>query len=593
MPISNNLQLVRDKKKEMGRLYDRYDRDKKLAILDPFEMQDLKGRKTPDVLNVTMNEAQVFLSRSKAIMTGANMQRIVFGRKLDEKDATNIEHFYEDIHYDVDQMFTNLRHTSLYGFLIEQLLGRGAAVVRCLMREDGDKFSPDISGYDVRYFAYESDSTGIMWGAPFALQTKAEVLRDYGIALNGTRPAVVTDFWDDEVNEISIGDRLYRGGSETNDPDRHPERTILHGLGYAPFVYNQSGVGLQSFMDDGIIEHQGESLFVSNRGLIPHLHHAASIFLTLTDMSFEGALQLHLEEPNSGEKPSDPFGRRKVNELGLTEKYTLMPINDVKNAARLFYNMLVGALQRGGLPNIDYGGLSFPLSAVAISKLTASKDAIFLPRLQALGYIYRTLAWMIKDQYIKGGYTTELGEEGMEREYSTSDIDKKFSTRYEFHSTSPEQDIANTAIGQQQIALGVSRETVFTSTLKFNDPIGEINKARAEKVEAGDIAQTLFKAGLQQVEDGELELAEMTLQQLEKVLRDRARGMDTGLAPARGGLPSGIDNLKPMVPLLGEGTSGGSPSPTDDSMPEGEEADTREQRRDETVNRSRETADAR
>ncbi len=594
MAKSNNLQLVHDKKKDMRLLFKRMDDDKKLAILDPFEMKNLDGQKTPDVINVTMNEAMVFLDRAKAIMNGANMQRIVFGRDLDDKQATTIENFYEDIYYDVDQRFTNSRYTSLYGFLIEQLLGRGSTVARCLMREDGDEFVPDITGFDSRYFTFENDSTGMMWGAPFTWQTKAQILRDYGIALHGkTRGAAITDFWNDEVNEIYIADSLFLGGSQTLDPEKHPERIFEHGLGYAPFVYTQSGAGLQSFMDDGIIEHQGESVFAPNRGLLPHLNHAASIFLTLTDMSFEGSLALKKEEPGTGDKPKNPFGRRKVIELGINEGFSLIPINDVKNATRLFYNMLVGALQRGALPNIDYGGLSFPLSAVAISKLTASKDAIFIPRLNALAYMYRALSRMIKDQYVKGGYMVELGEEGREREYPASDIDKKFGTEYRFHSVSPEQDIANYAIGQAAMAIGVPRITVFTDVIKFNDPAGQINLAREEKVEAGDFAQTLYAAMHQQIEAGKDVQARMTLQQLLPILRARAAGSTVGLAPQAGGLGAGLDAARQMVPLLGEGTSGGGAPPADGTISEGEEADNDQQRREETVSRSRETADAR
>ena len=590
---TTNYQLIVDKKSEMAKLFKRMDNDKKLAILDPYQMKQLDGQLTPDVINVTMNEALVFLDRSKAIMNGANMQRVVFGRKLSDEETTTIENFYEDYHYANDQMLLFTIYIRLYGFLIEQLLGRGSAVARCLMREEGDKFIPDISPFDARYFVYENDTTGMMWGAPAVTRSKTQIERDYGIAIRGNH-AVVEDFWDDRVNELYIAKQLYTGGQETKDPENHPVRQREHGLGYPPFVHMKSGAGLQSFADAGIIEYQGERIFAPNRTLLPELDRAASIFQSLTAWTFEGSMQYASDEGTEASPPNQPIGMlRKMIPIDKGGGFTLIPVNDVKNATRLFYNMLVGALQRGSLPNIDYGNLSFPLSAVAITKLTASKDAIFIPRLNALAMMFQALAVMIKDQWIKGGFTVELGEAGMEREYSTSDIDKKFGTKYRFHSVSPEQDIANTAIGQQQLALGVPRITVFTETLKFDNPTGQINMARAEKVEAGDIAQTLYKAGLQQIEDVELDLAEMTLQQLEKVLRDRAKGLDTGLAPARGGLGAGLESIKPMVPLLGSGGGGGTQPPGEEGTMEPEEADNRQQRREETVARSRETADGR
>lgn len=584
-----NMQLVIDKRKDMGDLFKRNDDDMKTAILDPYKMTNLDGQPTPDTINVTMNEAMVFANRCVAIMNGANMQRIITGKNLSDKETTTLENFYSDIYYANDLMLANAIFTSLYGFLIEQILHRGSIAARILIREDGDKFFPEIFPLDTRYFMYETDTTGLIWGGYETTRTKAQIERDYGIVIRSGKTATVTDFWDDTVNEIYIARQPYVIG---NDPERYPERPTKHGLGYPPLIFQKSGAGLQSFMDSGILKYQGESIFAPNRGLIPELHRAASIMMTLTDLSFEGALTLHREEIGGG-KPKSPYGRRKVTELLVTEGYKQVPVADVKNASRLLYNMLVGALQRGGLPNIDYGNLSFPLSAVAISKLTATKDAIFTPRLNALALFYRAASQMIKKQYIQGGYSVEIGEEGEEREYSNSDIDKKFSTKYEFHSVSPEQDIANTAIGQQQLAMGISRHTVYSETLKYNDPEGEINKGRDEKAEAGDIAITLNRR-LRSLADKDGKFnehlgkdieAEMILQQLEVVLRDRARGGAMGLEPTRGGLGAGMESIKPMLPLLEGGGAGRMPAGEEEMM-EPEESDRRGERREETVRRS-------
>ena len=312
--------------------------------------------------------------------------------------------------------------------------------------------------------------------------------------------------------------------------------------------------------------------------------------MTLTDLSFEGALIANLEEPNEGSPMDSPYGRRKITELGANEKLSAVPVNDVRNAARMGLNMLVGALQRGGLPNIDYGNLSFPLSAVAISKLTASKDAIFIPRLNSLSLFFRAMSQMIKSQYVQAGYTVELGEEGNEKEYAASELDKKFGTKYEFHSTSPEQDIANYAIGAQAMAIGMSRHTVFSDIVKLKDPDGEIMKARAEKGEAGDIAQSLYLVGHQQIDDKKFIQAEMTLQQLEFTLRQRAAGMDTGLAPERGGLPAG--GAPKMIDLFDQGGGGSRQAPGAEEDMEPDETDNRQQRRQEISAKSKEAANA-
>lgn len=594
-PDNPNYQLVVEKRRQMGEIFKRYDSDKKLAILDPYKMLNRDGQPTPDVINVTMNEAMVFWNKCASIMNGANMQRIVYGKNLSDNETTTIETFYDDIYYMNDLMLANALFISLYGFLIEQILIRGAIAARILLRMDGDRFIPEIMPFDVRYFLYETDSQGLIWGAYDVTRTKAQILRDYGITIRSAY-AVVTDFWDHEVNEIFIAGIPYKGGSQTSDPVKFIERPRDHGLDDIPLVYQKSGAGLQSFQDAGIIKYQGESIFAPNRGLIPELHRAASIFMTLTDLAFEGALVANLEEPNEGPPLDNPYGRRKITELGINEKLSEVPVADIKYGSRLLINMLAGALQRGGLPNIDYGSLSFPLSAVAIKNLQGQRDAIFIPRLNALSYFYREASLKIKKQYIQAGYHVPLGEEGFEREYSTADIDKKFATKYEFHSSSPMLDIANTAVGQQQMAMGISRHTVYADTLKLNDPDGEINKGRDERAEAGDMAITLHrrlrsladKDGNFDEKTGKDIEAELILQQLETIARARVMGNPMGLSPKRGGVGADM-NIKPLVSLM-DGGSARAPGPMEEegeAMPSVEEAENRNQRREEVAANSR------
>ena len=577
-----NYQLYFDKKSEMGDLFKRMDDDRKLALLDPYEMKQLDGQKTPDVIEVTMNEAKVFADRCAAIMTGANMQQVVFGRNLSDKETTTIENFYHDIYYMNDLILANAIFCSLYGFLIEDILIRGSIAARCLMREDDEKFIPDIMPLDTRYFVYETDTQGLVWGAPSITRSKAQIKRDWGIDIRG-KNAEVVDFWDDKVNDVYIATKIV--------PEAE-NRKREHGLGYPPLIFQKSGAGSNLVGKDSL-KYSGESVFAANRGLMPELNRAASIMQTLTAMSFEGSYQYESSEGTEAERPEAPvYGIRKVIPVERGGGYRLIPINDVKNATRLFYNMLVGALQRGGLPNIDYGNLSFPLSAVAISRLTASKDAIFIPRLQAMSLFYRALSNMIGKQYVQGGYNVEIGEEGYEREYSTKDIDKKFASKYEFYSTSPEQDIANYAIGQQAKALGISTHTVYSEILKLKNPDGEITKGRDELAEKGDIAITLFRRGHSLIDEAEKNPtkyieAEMVLQQLEMVLRARTQGSPMGMAPAKGGLGS-QQMVKPMVPLLEGGGGRGAPRRTEEeeSVMPPEEAETRSARREETVRRN-------
>jgi len=145
------------------------------------------------------------------------------------------------------------------------------------------------------------------------------------------------------------------------------------------------------------------------------------------------------------------------------------------------------------------------------------------------------------------------------------------------------------------MAIGLSRHTVFSDIIKVNDPDGEINKTRDEKAEQGDIAITLNRRLRSMADkDGNFDKAtgkdieaEMILQQLEMVLRDRARGGSMGMEPAKGGIGAG-ESIKPMVPLLDkQGGAGGQSAPEEEDALEPEESEKRIERRDEVVRRSR------
>ena len=138
------------------------------------------------------------------------------------------------------------------------------------------------------------------------------------------------------------------------------------------------------------------------------------------------------------------------------------------------------------------------------------------------------------------------------------------------------------------MAIGMSRHTVFRDIVKLDDPDGEIMKALAEKGEQGDIAQTLYLVGHQQIDDKKFIQAEMTLQQLELVLRNRATGGSMGLEPAQGGIGAGLGLPgKPLVNLFDKGGGGRQPAGEESEMSP-EESERRGERRETAVRRSRE-----
>jgi len=559
------------------------DRDRDLYNMIEYQLRDKLGQPLKNAINVTMNEPKVFADRAQAFMTEASMQVVADGKHLKDSETSYVENFDSDFRYEIDQRLMLREITSLFAFLIEQVCVRGRIGARILCRQDGELFVPDVLPCDTRYLVYEYGSKDLDYAAFKTTRSRRAIEQDYPNArgLGGTaKKGVIWDSWNKQKNEVWLG------GDKAGEGWLLKEEENI--LGYVNFVIQKVGAG-SMLQDEGAIEHSGESIFANNRLLYEHLNMLASILQTLTMMAFRGTYQWESEGGADAIPPKDGVGIGKTYAIDKGTK-GLFPveINDIKNATRLFYALLMGAIQRGALPNVDYGNLTFPLSAVAISRLSATKDAIFSPRLQAIALFYRHLHMMVKDQYIKGKYQVELGEEGMRREYKATDLNINYTIKYRFHSVSPEQDIANYAVAAQARAVGISEHTTFEKILKLDNPAGERMLGQAEKAEQLNPIIGLKRYAHSLIEQGEFLDADLLKEDIKRLMRER-------FAPAPGTPPleMGGNGKKPsqqsLVPLLEGGGGGGKPMQAEselEQMVEPEAVDQKEQRREEVVRKS-------
>ena len=174
-------------------------------------------------------------------------------------------------------------------------------------------------------------------------------------------------------------------------------------FGYVPFIIQGVGAG-SMLQDERSRAHRFESLFAGTRLLYEHLNMLASILQTLNYMTFN---RVHMWESDAGtlaKHPPRATSRKTIAIDKGTRGLFPMDVADIKNATRLFYALLLGAVQRGSFSNLDLGNLTFPLSAVAISKMTQRKDAIFAPRLQTISLFLRKFHYMMRNQYFQIGY---------------------------------------------------------------------------------------------------------------------------------------------------------------------------------------------
>jgi len=581
--MSDNMTKIKEFEGIFNQRYQRMDEDRALYLLEDYVLRDEQKKKVADAISVTMPEPRMFAEKVFAIINSAHMQSKVIGKGLSDRETAIIENCIDDLFVSIDARLMQKGSRILKPFIIEQDCIRGTIISQNLLKEMPDgTYVPDIVPCDARYTVYEFDDKGLAWCSPKFFRTRDMIESEYPDAkgIPNGKNIPVQPYADRNVIETYVnGKKIWE-----------EENT----LGYVPFVVVESASG-PMLMDRDYFKHRGESIYAVVRKLYPEINRHASILTTLDMLSFLGGWQYESEMGELAQKPEHPIrGTRKVIPVEKGGGYKPLPVNDIRNASRMLQYLLLSALQRATFSNLEYGTLTMPLSAVAISKMMSTRDAIILMRLHDMALYYRQTAKMLLDQYIRGGIEAQLGEPGLERKYDRKDIDKDFAIFYDFTPTSPEADIANTAVAQQQKMLGMSWRSILANTLKVQDVAGELEAERREMADRMDVANVLYDQVFAYRDKGDnlddkkekekyYLKAELTLQQLETILRQRAMGQLTGLN-MQGSEAKGGEGAKPMVPLLGGG-QGGSGTPEREEEVTPDELEERRESRESVVRR--------
>lgn len=548
--------MVEEKEGTFGGLYGRNDTDKDFYNLKAFQLKDWLNQEIKHVINVTCNDPRVMVDRIVAWLQGAVMQTVVEGKQLQmlpDKKTSLIENFLDKGLYPaVDkklQKVPNRNIPSLYHFQCFHSALRGRIAARVLVGMEGDNFAPNILPIDTRYFCYESGPDGMKWGSSRTTRSRELINAEYP-KVNLTSPTgEVLDIWDDKTNIVYI--------------ENKEAKQVKHKLGYPPFVIAVAPTG-SMLQDSDAFEHSGESVLAANRHLYDEKSRLLSILQTLDMMGFRAALQYASEEGIRGRLPKeDP---RAVGGMVAVEKgggYELIPVQDIRNSARMFLAMIEAMLQRGGLPTIDFGSLNFPLSGSAIELLQSSKDPLFLPRLQCLAVFYEGVSRMAIKQYIDKKIRVELGEEKIY--YTPQMLEGDFLINYKFFPVSPEEELANyskaTAAREWY-----SPDTIRRDVLKMQNPDDEKAKVDAHLAEMADPALAQYNRTISLIEQGEDILARMSSARLEEMMMQRQIAMQGGMSPQ--GIPRESVELPrgSPLPLFGRGGGGKSaPRPVEET----------------------------
>ena len=481
------IEKIDDKIEDMQPIFERMDTDEKLYFLETYKMKTLDGSKDmPDVANITLNDPLTYATKAIAILGSYQRQTQVEG--LPDKKTTKIEEFLDDLDYLMDEDLTKRDIISLDAFIDEQICIRGHIGTRCYVKVDEERrlLSPVVP-LDTRYFPYDSDHNGMVWGAGIFRRFKTQVEKEYEKEIQEKRISLqkglneVRDYWDATENKVFIEKKLALEQANT--------------WGYPPFVKVLCPLGT-TLNTDLALKHKGESIYWANRELFAKKNEIASLLETLTMYGLFPGLQYASAQGEAATKPEDyPQGMRKVTPVDKDGGYRELPVMDIKRATNLLYSILEACLQKGSLTPLDYGTLTFPLSGVTVHSLIGAREDIFLPRLQAIALFRQALSKMIIDQIIKLGQTVYIGREGKQNEYTIQDLQGDYTINYHFSLVTKEGTAADAALANAMKGT-LSDDYIRRNIFKVNDPDGMKADLDSEEAERRDEVLFLFRKGL-------------------------------------------------------------------------------------------------
>ncbi len=435
-------------KKTQESRYTRQDSDVGYYLLEEFVWQDKAGKEYSGAENITLNDARTYAD--KVIATLGTADRQVDITCFDNTDETDWGQIAEDFcKFVIQRAEENLTILGEYPYEdAENWYGciRGIMAARPLLKSGGGLWYPELMPIDPRQLAWRNDGLGTALCSINSVMTKQDIALQFQTNIK-QESAVIDDIWTHTENII-----IMNGKDEL--------RRVQHGLPYNPVIIVPCPTTPLIAGRADAIKYQYESIYYAVRFLYEALNKQATAWASSNMMSIFPPMQFVSKDGRKSKSP--PYGIRAIMNLRLGEEYKAMPIKDVSISHQAFFGQLMARIQRATMSNIDYGELSQELSALAIKRLEAKNDQIINPRLKAKRELTKRVYKAFIDQFLAGGYKTDLVEgTGIKLDWKPSDLSKRFSIFVNYLTVSPEVDVANLNIAQNYQAIGLDEKTIM------------------------------------------------------------------------------------------------------------------------------------
>lgn len=467
--------MINLKETNYGMLRDRFDKDMNLYYLEKYELLNPETNKPmPNSVSLTLNDARTFGDRCIAILSADKRNFDITG--VDPSLQKRLEEVYKHWLYVNDEQLELKLVEPLDDCVNFFDLFRGWIGALVLMYQDGDKWLPSIVPTDARWMTWEVGDRGLKQFSYRILMEKVQAEEQFKRKFNtsGKKSVDLQCIWDTEKYYVGVS----TSGS-SKQVDIIDEK--LHNLGICPGVIVP--VPTQPLLISGSedfatsLSRQGESIYAPNRDVYPTINMVASILASIMQESYVSSFVYKGRKEGFDQSPA---GAGKYIQIDPTEAIELMPARDLNRATEYLFGVLGSGKQRGSLSDINYGQISFELSALAVAQLKDDREGIFVPRRRAKKTFYRRAFNVLRHQVVNGGYKTDIDKDDA-IEIDESLFKKKCVINIDFHSVSPEENISSFTIANQAQALGLPLSKIYRNILHDDDPEGTLREAKLER----------------------------------------------------------------------------------------------------------------
>lgn len=423
--------LARIKKEESrleaGGLWRRIDDDLDLYNLVAFEMKDFKNQKVPRVDNVTLPDIKIFADRVLSVTGGAMPQIKIKSKALDDNARQALKNFLYGSFDNANEILSAKEMVPIHNALAWFGAIRGWVCARVLVTRSEGKVAVDILPLDRRYLWYGKGRNGLRWGAYQTVRDAEEIIDEYA-GLPGVNQANLDGLTKTDIKVIDDWDKekhiVYANRKEILSEKNQ--------LGYVPIVIQPVSLKPTDGKDD-YLKRLGDSIFAAIRGINIARNKTATILQTLNVNSCMGAY----EWIGGGDTPEDLPGTGSITDVEeRTKGWRLVQLPDAYQATAFSWQIFDSAFQRGTYAHIEYGGVEFPLSSLALERLETGRDQILMPLLQALTIVYRDICKMVINQFKGSNLSAELGADDVVATYTAAEIpDSGYNIKFVFKTT--------------------------------------------------------------------------------------------------------------------------------------------------------------